>query len=128
MKKFLCHPKKPSLISRHQSEMTQNSNLLSQITNLTSELETSKENFKLSLEKLNTDLIDTKKLKIQLQADADSLLDEKNNLLAKIDDLKLSHEKEIGEMRSQTQKMLGEQKSVRGFGGCWKLTKLLFLF
>ena len=63
-------------------------------------------------------MIDTKKLKIQLQADADSLLDEKNNLLAKIDDLKLSHEKEIGEMRSQTQKMLGEQKSVRGFGGC----------
>ena len=63
-------------------------------------------------------MIDTKKLKIQLQADADSLLDEKNNLLAKIDDLRLSHEKEIGEMRSQTQKMLGEQKSVRGFGGC----------
>merc|ERR1712203_355510 len=65
-----------------------------------------------TLSKLNQELVDNKKHKIQLQADLDSQKNNHDTLLGNYNSNKTAHEKEISEIRTQTRKMLAEQKAL----------------
>ena len=103
--------------SKLEDEISKQNDLKFSLKDAENELNNCKTNFKETIEKLNKDLVETKKMKIQLQAELDSQNDKYGNLLSKIELDRTAHEKEVGEIRMQTKKMMEEQKVARGFGG-----------